>query len=76
MALKKVYHLLSPRLFSQPHAARRLFMILVLTTWDNSSQELEDYTAEVSVQHESLEGSFTFYDSIKASLNIYQVLSS
>ncbi|KFK33877.1 hypothetical protein AALP_AA5G071800 [Arabis alpina] len=38
-------------------------------------KELEDYTAEVSVQHESLEGSFTFYDSTKASLNIYQVAS-
>ncbi|VVB04885.1 unnamed protein product [Arabis nemorensis] len=38
-------------------------------------KELEDYTAEVSVQHESLEGSFTFYDSTKGSLNIYQVAS-
>ncbi|XP_010503086.1 PREDICTED: nicalin-1 [Camelina sativa] len=38
-------------------------------------KELEDYTAEVSVQHESLDGSFTFYDSTKASLNIYQVAS-
>ncbi|KAL1213161.1 hypothetical protein V5N11_026422 [Cardamine amara subsp. amara] len=38
-------------------------------------KELEDYTAEVSVQHESLDSSFTFYDSTKASLNIYQVAS-
>ncbi|KAJ0241649.1 hypothetical protein HA466_0210440 [Hirschfeldia incana] len=38
-------------------------------------KELEDYTAEVSVQHESLDGTFTFYDSTKASLNIYQVAS-
>ncbi|XP_010514774.1 PREDICTED: nicalin-1 [Camelina sativa] len=38
-------------------------------------KELEEYTAEVSVQHESLDGSFTFYDSTKASLNIYQVAS-
>ncbi|KAG2328026.1 hypothetical protein Bca4012_037067 [Brassica carinata] len=38
-------------------------------------KELEDYTAEVSVQHESLDGIFTFYDSTKASLNIYQVAS-
>ncbi|CAH8307409.1 unnamed protein product [Eruca vesicaria subsp. sativa] len=38
-------------------------------------KELEDYTAEVSIQHESLDGTFTFYDSTKASLNIYQVAS-
>ncbi|CAN8268326.1 unnamed protein product [Cochlearia groenlandica] len=38
-------------------------------------KELEDHTAEVTVQHESLDGSFTFYDSTKASLNIYQVAS-
>ncbi|KAF8111213.1 hypothetical protein N665_0076s0201 [Sinapis alba] len=38
-------------------------------------KELEDYTTEVSVQHESLDGIFTFYDSTKASLNIYQVAS-
>ncbi|KAJ0248248.1 hypothetical protein HA466_0153800 [Hirschfeldia incana] len=38
-------------------------------------KELEDYTAEVSIQQESLDGTFTFYDSTKASLNIYQVAS-
>ncbi|KAF3542259.1 hypothetical protein DY000_02007341 [Brassica cretica] len=38
-------------------------------------KELEDYTAEVSIQQESLDGIFTFYDSTKASLNIYQVAS-
>lgn len=53
-----------------------LWFLVLTTTWYTSWQELEDYTAEVSVQHESLEGSFTFYDSTKASLNIYQVLLS
>lgn len=38
-------------------------------------KELADHTVEVNVQHEALDGMFTFYDSIKASLNIYQVAS-
>ncbi|XP_010541265.1 PREDICTED: nicalin-1 [Tarenaya hassleriana] len=38
-------------------------------------KELEDHTAEISVQHDSLEETFTFYDSTKAKLNIYQVAS-
>ncbi|KAH9699649.1 hypothetical protein KPL71_024445 [Citrus sinensis] len=37
--------------------------------------ELADHTDEVSVQHEVLDGMFTFYDTTKASLNIYQVAS-
>ncbi|XP_010245975.1 PREDICTED: nicalin-1 isoform X2 [Nelumbo nucifera] len=38
-------------------------------------KELADHTAEVNVQHEALDGIFTFYDLTKASLNIYQVAS-
>ncbi|KAL9413444.1 hypothetical protein AB3S75_042011 [Citrus x aurantiifolia] len=38
-------------------------------------KELTDHTDEVIVQHEVLDGMFTFYDSTKASLNIYQVAS-
>lgn len=38
-------------------------------------QELEDHTDEVNVQHEVLDGMFTFYDSTRASLNVYQVLN-
>ncbi|OAY38231.1 nicalin-1 [Manihot esculenta] len=38
-------------------------------------KELEDHTHEVNVQHEALDGMFTFYDSTKANLNIYQVAS-
>lgn len=38
-------------------------------------KELADHTAEVNVQHDVFEGMFTFYDSTKASLNIYQVAS-
>ncbi|MCL7033081.1 hypothetical protein MKW94_022642 [Papaver nudicaule] len=38
-------------------------------------KELEDHTAEVNVQHELLDGIFTFYDSTKSQLNIYQVAS-
>lgn len=38
-------------------------------------QELADRTVEVNVQHEVLDGMFTFYDSTKARLNIYQVAS-
>uniref|UniRef100_A0A2P2LI95 Nicalin n=1 Tax=Rhizophora mucronata TaxID=61149 RepID=A0A2P2LI95_RHIMU len=38
-------------------------------------QELADHTHEANVQHEVLDGMFTFYDSTKAKLNIYQVAS-
>ncbi|XP_035546105.1 nicalin-1 [Juglans regia] len=38
-------------------------------------KELEDHTNEVNVQHELLDGMFTFYDLTKARLNIYQVAS-
>ncbi|GLT63897.1 hypothetical protein SLA2020_364270 [Shorea laevis] len=38
-------------------------------------KELADHTDEVNLQHEVLEGIFTFYDSIRAKLNIYQVAS-
>ncbi|KAM1310145.1 hypothetical protein ACFX15_006548 [Malus domestica] len=38
-------------------------------------KELEDNTDEVNVQHEVLDGMFTFYDSTRASLNVYQVAS-
>lgn len=42
----------------------------------NMLQELEDHTNEVNVQHEVLDGMFTFYDLTKARLNIYQVIIS
>uniref|UniRef100_A0A803PXT9 Nicalin n=1 Tax=Cannabis sativa TaxID=3483 RepID=A0A803PXT9_CANSA len=38
-------------------------------------KELEDHTHEVNMQHEVFDGMFTFYDSSKAKLNIYQVAS-
>nr|CAD1817922.1 unnamed protein product [Ananas comosus var. bracteatus] len=38
-------------------------------------KELSDHTVEVHVQHESLDGIFTFYDTTKATLNVYQVAS-
>ncbi|KAE9620617.1 hypothetical protein Lal_00019898 [Lupinus albus] len=38
-------------------------------------KELEDHTDEVNVQREVLDGVFTFYDSTRAKLNIYQVAS-
>lgn len=38
-------------------------------------KELEEHTAQVSVQHEVIDGTFTFYDSTKATLNVYQVAS-
>ncbi|OIV99269.1 hypothetical protein TanjilG_17079 [Lupinus angustifolius] len=38
-------------------------------------KELEDHTDEVNVQSEVLDGMFTFYDSTRAKLNIYQVAS-
>lgn len=38
-------------------------------------KELEDHTDEVNVQNEVLDGLFTFYDSTKARLYIYQVAS-
>ncbi|CAN6444960.1 unnamed protein product [Victoria cruziana] len=40
-----------------------------------SLAELSDHVAEVSMQHELLEGAFTFYDSISANLHIYRVAS-
>ncbi|XP_042512335.1 nicalin-1 [Macadamia integrifolia] len=36
-------------------------------------KELSDHTADVNVQHELLDGMFTFYDLTRATLNIYQV---
>ncbi|GMI97270.1 hypothetical protein like AT3G44330 [Hibiscus trionum] len=38
-------------------------------------KELADHADEVNVQHENLEGIFTFYDSTSTRLNIYQVAS-
>ncbi|KAL8475685.1 hypothetical protein ACS0TY_028375 [Phlomoides rotata] len=38
-------------------------------------KELEDHTAKVSVQHEVLDGAFTFYDATSGRLHIYQVAS-
>ncbi|KAE8729398.1 Nicastrin isoform [Hibiscus syriacus] len=38
-------------------------------------KELADHTDEVNLQHEILEGMFTFYDSTSTTLNIYQVAS-
>lgn len=38
-------------------------------------KELEEHTEEVILQNEVLDGMFTFYDSTKATLNIYQVAS-
>ncbi|GMJ10684.1 hypothetical protein like AT3G44330 [Hibiscus trionum] len=38
-------------------------------------KELADHADEVNVQHENLEGIFTFYDSTSARLNIHQVAS-
>ncbi|XP_009595187.1 uncharacterized protein LOC107811571 [Nicotiana tabacum] len=38
-------------------------------------KELADHTAEVNIQHETLDGMFTFYDSISGRLHIYQVAS-
>ncbi|KAH9605499.1 hypothetical protein KSS87_004668 [Heliosperma pusillum] len=38
-------------------------------------KELAEHTVEVKAQHENLDGLFTFYDSTKATLNIYQVAS-
>ncbi|XP_008784054.2 nicalin-like [Phoenix dactylifera] len=38
-------------------------------------KELSDHTVEVHVQHETIDGMFSFYDSTRATLNIYQVAS-
>ncbi|KAM3202135.1 nicalin-1 isoform X1 [Capsicum annuum] len=38
-------------------------------------KELADHTTEVSIQHETLDGTFTFYDSISGRLHVYQVVS-
>lgn len=38
-------------------------------------KELMDHTGEVNVQHDVLDGIFTFYDSTSAKLTIYQVVS-
>lgn len=38
-------------------------------------KELADHTVEMNVQHEVLDGIFTFYDFTRAKLNIYQVAS-
>jgi hypothetical protein len=36
-------------------------------------QELSEHTSDVHVQSDALEGMFTFYDTTKATLNVYQV---
>lgn len=36
-------------------------------------KELEDHTDEVNLHRDVLDGMFTFYDSTRAKLNIYQV---
>lgn len=46
----------------------------MLNTFTHIVQELSDHTSEVSVQHDVLDGMFTFYDSMTAKLNIHQVL--
>jgi hypothetical protein len=53
------------------------FFCSLLLSWFVSVllQELEDHTHEVNVHHEVLDGMFTLYDSTKAKLNIYQVLT-
>ncbi|KAJ8552014.1 hypothetical protein K7X08_028457 [Anisodus acutangulus] len=38
-------------------------------------KELADHTAEMNIQHETLDGTFTFYDSISGKLHVYQVAS-
>lgn len=38
-------------------------------------KEMAEHTVEVNLQHEVLDGMFTFYDSTKGKLNIYQVAS-
>ncbi|KAF0899554.1 hypothetical protein E2562_020760 [Oryza meyeriana var. granulata] len=38
-------------------------------------KELSEHTADVHVQSDILDGMFTFYDAIKATLNVYQVAS-
>ncbi|KAA8549907.1 hypothetical protein F0562_001591 [Nyssa sinensis] len=38
-------------------------------------EELADFTVDVNLQHESLDGIFTFYDTTSARLNVYQVAS-
>ena len=61
-------HVMIPRIqvFLSPAI---LFCRLIFIFW----QELADHTVEVNVQHEVLDGMFTFYDITKAKLNIYQV---
>jgi len=53
------------------------FFCSLLLSWFVSVllQELEDHSHEVNVHHEVLDGMFTLYDSTKAKLNIYQVLT-
>ncbi|PKA47532.1 hypothetical protein AXF42_Ash014728 [Apostasia shenzhenica] len=38
-------------------------------------KELSDHTVDVHIQHESIDGMFSFYDSTTATLHIYQVAS-
>ncbi|XP_073114497.1 uncharacterized protein [Elaeis guineensis] len=38
-------------------------------------KELSDHTVELHVQHETIDGMFSFYDSTRATLNVYQVAS-
>lgn len=49
------------------------FSLILTTCAFYLLQELADHTAEVNIQHETLDGMFTFYDSISGRLHIYQV---
>lgn len=44
--------------------------------WTLSLQELAQYTKDASLQYETLDSTFVFYDNTKAQLNAYQVCTS
>nr|GFB65479.1 nicalin-1-like [Tanacetum cinerariifolium] len=47
----------------------------VVELCDASTVELADHVLEVNLQHDVLDGMFTFYDSIVSTLQIFQVAS-
>ncbi|KAF4346612.1 hypothetical protein G4B88_017316, partial [Cannabis sativa] len=69
LALKKVYCLF---IWFMRYILLCFVHLVYVVAMDN---ELEDHTHEVNMQHEVFDGMFTFYDSSKAKLNIYQVAS-
>lgn len=49
--------------------------VLTHSSWTSTSQELAQHTKDATLQHDTLDSTFVFYEMTKAQLNVYQVCS-